>query len=433
MRNLIKAVLAEWKERKLPEIIDREINLYSYAKSAVPKIIAVTGFRRVGKTYMMLHLVKALLARKTREGVVYLNFEDERLPLKTELLTLLLPTIREVYRQKTEFLFLDEIQGIPQWSKWVRRIYDSEGVRIFISGSSSKMSSREIPTELRGRFIEVKVFPLSFKEFLSFNNLEFDFKTIEHSKNKKAELLNALNEYLEYGGFPEIVLSGEERKVEIAQSYYQTLVRRDIIERFKLKNEEGLKALLRLLLGSTKYSISKLYNTLKSLNYDIGKGTLQRYISHIEDSFFMFSVPVFSYKVKDQMQYPRKPYFIDTVFISKISTKFTKAYGRLYENLVAVELKRRDKEFYYWEGNHEEVDFVVKDGLKTKQLIQVCYDASNPEIKKRELRALLKASRELKCRNLIIITEDEECQRDAAWFGIKRRVKFQPLWKWLVA
>jgi len=434
MKNVIKTILYEWKERKLPDTLSREINLFDYTEIKPSKIIVVTGFRRVGKTYLILHLIKELLKDKAREEVVYINFEDERIPLKTEFLTSLLPTTKEIFKKEVNFLFLDEIQNIPNWGKWVRRIYDNENIRIFVSGSSSKMSSREIPTELRGRFLEVNIFPLSFKEFLNFKNLSFDIEEINHVEDKKAGILKALNEYLIYGALPEIVLSQEEKKIEIAQSYYQTVLRRDIIERYKIKNEEALKALLRLLLNSTNYSISKLYNTLKSLDYGIGKTTLQHYLGYIESSYFMFSVPIFSYKIKDQMQYARKVYFIDNSFINTISTRFSKNYGRFYENIVAVNLfKNFHDNIYYWKNvQKEEVDFIIKDDFKISQIIQVCYDISDVGTKEREVRALLKASKELKCKNLFVITEDYEKEEQVEWFGIKREVKFIPLWKWLL-
>ncbi len=433
MKEIIKTILHDWKGKKLPDVFSREVNLVNYTKIKPSKIIVITGFRRIGKTYLTLHLIKELLKEKTREEIIYINFEDERIPLKTEFLTLLLPTAKQIFEKAVNFLFLDEIQNIPNWSKWVRRVYDNEKIRIIVSGSSSKMSSKEIPTELRGRFLEIKLFPLSFKEFLNFKNLTFDLKTTKYSEEEKARLLKTLNEYLKYGALPEIVLSNEDKKIEIAQSYYQTVIRRDIIERHKIKNEEVLKALLRLLLNSTNYSISKLHNTLKSLNYSIGKTTLQHYLSYIENSYFMFSVPIFSYKVKDQMQYPRKVYFIDNIFINAISTKFSRNYGRLYENVVAINLlKKFYDNVYYWKSQHEEIDFVIKNGFKVKQLIQVCYSVEDIDTKKRELRALLKASKELKCKNLLVITEDYEAEENVNWFRIKRKVKFIPLWKWLL-
>lgn len=434
MIRTIKTILMEWGGKRLPRIIDREIDLYSYAETKPTKIIVITGFRRVGKTYLILHLVKKLLEKKSWEEIVYINFEDERIPLKTEFLTLFLPTIRQLFKKEIKFLFLDEIHNIPNWSKWLRRVYDKEDIRFFVSGSSSKMSSQEIPTELRGRFLEVRVFPLSFKEFLHFKNLRFDLEKIEYVADEKARLLKSLDEYLSYGALPEIVLADEGKKIEIAHSYFQTVIRRDIIERHRVNNEEALKALLRLLLNSTSYTISKLYNTLKSLNYEIGKSTLMNYTGYIENSYFMISVPILSYKIKDQMQYPRKVYFIDNIFITTISTKFSKNYGRLYENLVAVELSRQKSknpliEFYYWKNpRHEEVDFVVKNGDRIEQLIQVCYDISDLDTKKRELRVLAKASKELQCDNLLVITEDYEAHEQFK----NKEIKFTPLWKWLL-
>ena len=434
MKEIIKTILAGWKSKDLPEIIKRELDLSSYVSLEPRKIIVITGFRRVGKTYTVLDLIKGLLNNNSREEVVYINFEDERIPERVEFLTQLIPTIKEFFSKNIKFLFLDEIQDIKKWSKWMRRVYDNESFEIFVTGSSSKTSSRHIPTELRGRFLEIKIFPLSFSEFLKFKKESFDLKTIQYSDNEKGKLMRLLNEYLEYGALPEIVLSKEDKKFEISQSYYKTVIRRDLVERYKIKNEEVLKALLRLLLNSKQYSISKLYNTLKSLNYEVGKTTIQKYLGYIMDSYFMFSIPIFSYKVKDQLQYPKKNYFIDNSFINSISTKFSKNFDRMYENIVAVYLlKKFGDNIFYWESEKkEEVDFVIKKNLKVSQLIQVCYDILDLETKKREVKSLLKASKELKCKNLLIVNSDYENEKTEEWFGIKRKIKFIPLWKWLL-
>ena len=433
MDKIIKTILAEWKGKNIPAVIPREINLQDYINIKVNKIIVLNGFRRVGKTYILYGLVNELLNSNSREEVVHINFEDERIPLKTEFLSILLPTAEELFRKKIKYLFLDELHNIPNWSKWLRRIYDNQDIRIFVSGSSSRMSENEIPTELRGRFLEIKIFPLSFKEFLKFKNLDFDFKVLDYSEKEKSLIQKALAEYLTFGGLPEIVLIDENKKFELAQSYYATVIKRDIVERYKIKNEESLKALIKLLLDSKEYSISKSYNNLKSLGYKIGKSTLQKYISYIESSYFAFSLPIFSHKIKDQMQYPKKIYFVDNAFINSISTKFSNNFGRLYENLVAVEFRRKRKECYYWKNNEkEEVDFILKNNAKIEQLIQVCYDISESDTKKREIRALLKASKDLKCRNLLLINKNYSGEEKLEWFGIKRNVKFISLWKWLL-
>ncbi len=433
MDDIVKKMLIEWKGKNIPLVIPRDVNLEDYLKMKVNKIIVLNGFRRVGKTYILYGLANKLLKSNSREEVVHINFEDERIPIRTEFLSNIIPSAKEIFNQKIKYLLLDELHNIPNWSKWLRRIYDNEGIKIFISGSSSKMSEEEIPTELRGRFLEIKVFPLSFKEFLRFKNLNFDLKTLDYSDREKPLILKALVEYLNYGGLPEVVLEDENKKFELAQSYYATVIKRDIAERYSVKNEDSLKILLKLLLDSKEYSISKTYDNLKSLGLGIGKSTVQKYISYIENSYFAFSLPIFSYKIKDQIQYPKKIYFIDNAFISSISTKFSNNFGRLYENLVAIELKRREKECYYWKNaEKEEVDFVVKDGAKIGQLIQVCYDISDVDTKKREIKALLKASNDLKCNNLLIIGSDKEGKEEHEWFGIKRSVKFIPLWKWLL-
>src|SRR3989338_4205297 len=289
MEEIIKTLLAEWKNKNLPQIIPRESNLQDYLNLKVNKIIVLNGFRIVGKTYILYGLAHELLKSNSREEVVHINFEDERIPLKTEFLSSLLPTADEIFNKKIKYLFLDELHNIPNWSKWLRRTYDNQNMRIFVSGSSSKMSEEEIPTELRGRFLEIKVFPLSFKEFLKFKDVHFDMKTVDYSDVEKPIILKALTEYLTYGGLPEVVLEEENKKFELSQSYYSTVIKRDIVERYKIKNEESLKTLIKLLLDSRDYSISKAYNNLKSLGNEVGKSTVQKYISYIENSYFAFS------------------------------------------------------------------------------------------------------------------------------------------------
>jgi hypothetical protein len=434
MNDTIKTILYSWMEKKIPSILPREINLKNYINIKPRKIIAITGFRRTGKTFLLLQIINELLKDKNREQEIYINFDDERIPQKTEFLTDLIPSIKQTFKEKTLHLYLDEIQNMPDWGRWLRRIYDNEDFGLFVTGSSSKVSSREIPTELRGRCLEIKVFPLSFKEFLSFRNIKIDPEVFQYSENEKMKAVRAIDEYLQFGGMPEVVLASEDKKTEFLQQYYGTVVRRDIVERYNVKNEEGLKAMMRLLLNSTQYSISRLYNTMKSLNYEIGKTTILNYLNYVESSYFIHSLPIVSHKVKDQLQYPRKVYFIDNGFINTISTRYSKNNGRLFENMVAIELLRRysqnnNVELYYWKDRTgKEIDFVIKENLKIKQLIQVCYDIEYYDTKKREIDALLKASDELKCKNLMVITKDYEATEEIKG----KKIKFVPLTKWLL-
>jgi len=432
MKESIRTILYEWKEKKLPEVIQRDIDLSNYIALQPPKIIAIVGFRRVGKTYLLLHLINKLLTSIPREDMVYINFEDERIPLKTEFLSKLLPVIKQTFKRRIKFLFLDEIQNIPLWSKWVRRIYDTEKMNIFITGSL-KVSSREIPTELRGRCLEINLFPLSFNEFLKFKNIIIEKTALKYSESEKIKLTNAIEEYVFYGGMPEVVLISEEKKLELLQEYYKTVLRRDIIERFKIKNEEGLSALVRLLLNSTYFSISKTYRNLKSMDYEIGKGTIQKYISSLENSYFFYPLMIISPKIKQQLQTSRKVYFVDNGFISALSLKFSKNFGRLYENVVFLELMRRflnKGELFYWKNNFgKEVDFAVKENFMIKNLIQVCYELTEEDVKKREISALLSASKELKCENLTVITKDYQGEEKIK----NKKIVFLPLWKWLLS
>ncbi|MDD5371106.1 MAG: ATP-binding protein, partial [Anaerolineaceae bacterium] len=248
----------------------------------------ITGFRRVGKTYLLYEIIEKLLASHSRDEVVYINFEDERiLKPTTDLLTDLIPEILAVYGKKPQFLFLDELQIIPNWSKWVRRILDSESVQIFITGSTAKMSSAELPTELRGRSWEVRVSPLTFKEFLRFKDVNLDFEKLAYVKDEVARFRFLFDEYLTYGGLPAVVLTSPEKKQELLQSYFQTVVQRDIAERHKIDNDAALRTLLKLLLNSSTITISKLTNTLKSMGIPVGKSTIDNYLLYIESSYFM--------------------------------------------------------------------------------------------------------------------------------------------------
>ena len=422
--EIIKTILTEWEERNFPDILARDLDISKYVSLKLNKILVLNGFRRIGKTYILLGEIRELLKKYSKKEVVYLNFEDERIPLKREFLSNLIPEIIRVNGEVPKFLFLDEIQNFPGWSKWLRRVYDLyPKIRFFVTGSSSKMSMSQIPTELRGRYLLNRVFPLSFSEFLKFKGFNEEI-----NENK---LINLFESYLVSGGLPEIVLTEKENNLEIVKSYYSSVVNRDLIETYAIRNKESMKAILNLLLDSTSYSYNKLYNSLKSLQYEIGKNTLREYINFIEDSFFMFSIPIFSYKIKNRIQYPKKNYFIDNVFLSKISSNFSNNYGRLYENLVAINLLKGEDEFFYWKNEkNEEVDFVIKKGVKIRELIQVCYDLRDEETLNREVRALLKASKDLKCKKLIILNRDREEVSKKEWFGIKRDIEFIPLWKW---
>lgn len=431
MDRTIKTILFYWIEKDLPDIIEREVDLDEYLDILPGKIPVISGFRRTGKTFIVYGLMNELLKKYSREEMIYVNFSDERIPRETGFLSKLLPTIRSTFDGEIKYLFLDEVQEMPKWSEWLRRVNDNEEIGIIITGSSSKVSSREIPTELRGRALEIELYPLSFGEFLDFNGMKFDLNNIDLRENEMSTLIRYLDKYLKYGGMPEVVLAPEGLKIEILQDYYRTVLARDVVERYDIKNEQALKAMILLMINSSYYSISKLNNTLKSLGHRIGKTTMMNYIGYLQTSYFLHPVEIFSTKVKDSMQYPRKPYFIDNGFITALSTKMDKDMGRAYENCVAIELMRRgckDKIYYWKDERGWEVDFVLKDDEGVKKLIQVCYNMDDLETRVREIRALEKASRELKCKELLIISRDMDKIEQIKDI----RIEVIPLWKFLL-
>lgn len=409
MNTLLRTLLYEWKDRKLPVIIARDTHIDVLLPEGVNNATVITGFRRVGKTYLVLEAVEELLRTYSREEVIYLNFEDERIiNPTTDLLTDLIPEIQAVYGDKPKYLFIDEVQLVPNWSKWVRRMLDNESFRIFLTGSSSKMSSAELPTELRGRAWEVKVSPLNFSEFLRFKRKTVDFEKIAFVQDEVARFNFLFEEYLTFGALPAVVLTPQEKKQELLQSYFQTMVRKDIAERHKIENDTTLRTLLKLLLNSSYITITKLFNSLKSMGIPVGKETVDNYLSYIETSYFMNELFIFTPVVINQLQYPRKVYFIDTGFMTALSTKFSKNMGRLFENVVFHKLSQKHETMYYYENKSSEVDFAILDAGVTTALYQVCYDLTDEETRNREVKSLLKAGESLHCTNLSIITVHQD-------------------------
>jgi predicted AAA+ superfamily ATPase len=380
IRSVIKDILKENQGIRPKNLKPRDFDIDILLDKKANKINIFTGFRRVGKTYLLF----LIMERLRDESCIYFNFEDERIPESTEVLTELLYAVEELFPKQYRILFLDEIHIIPDWGKFLRRILD-QGYKVFVTGSSSKLGLREIPTELRGRTRNYSIFPLAFQEYLTFKNIQFS----DIDSHRQAEISRIFDEYLVYGGFPEIYDSDELERKEVMQEYFRTLVQRDLIERFSIRQEALLKATIKLVLNSLTISISKLTKTLKSIGFRCSKNTISNYLSYMESSFFLDQALFYSNNVKDQMQYPRKVYFVDNGFLKYLSLNPNRS--RSLENLVAVELKRRGYDLFYWKNlKGEEVDFVIVENEKVSQLIQVCYNMGLEDTKEREIRALKK-------------------------------------------
>jgi hypothetical protein len=378
--------------------------------------IIITGIRRCGKSVFLSQIINNFF-----DNYYYINFEDERLAdFELKDFNLLYEVCIELFGKSKTF-FLDEVQNVQGWERWVRRMYE-DNFKFFITGSNARLLSKELATLLTGRHLQFSIFPFSFKEFLNFYKFHLKKEDL-YLTEKRALIGRYFSEYLKNGGFPEYLKYTE---IEIPQGYFNDIIQRDIMERYNVKNIKQIKELARYLI--TNSGNLATYNRLKKIT-ELGINTAIKYLSYLENAYLVFSIPYFSYSLKRQIANPFKVFAIDTGLRNAISFKFSKDVGKDYENIVAVELKRKNKEVFYWKNpQHEEVDFVIKEGRKIKQLIQVCYDISDFNTKNRELKALIKASNDLKCRDLLVITEDYEGEEKIK----NKKIKFKPLWKWLL-
>lgn len=388
-------------------------------------IVCIKGVRRSGKSTILMQYIKSLIERGIDpKQTLYVNFDDFRFfsELELELISDTVQAYLEVINPKgIYYLFFDEMQRIKGWEYFVRSTYDRKKAKIFITGSSSKLMSKEFSTLLTGRHLDISIFPLSFQEFLSFKDVVVNKEDLLDLISKKREIKVLLRDYLEYGGFPKVVLT--EEKKEILKTYFDDIVTKDILERYRIRKANKLKALA-LYYATNISSLVSLNRIRKFLK--ISLDTVERFSSYLEEAYLSFFVRKFSYSLKEQEVNPRKVYWIDSGLRNALGFRFSQDIGKLYENLVFLELIRRGKEVYYWK-NKEECDFLIKEE-KIKEVIQVCYSIENEEVRKRELNGLIEAMKKFNLRTGLVITEDYEAEEK---FGI-RRIKFVPLWKWLL-
>lgn len=426
-KDKLKQLITEWTEFEIPEdIIER-----TFDKSLLSgkKILAIIGPRRAGKTYYCFHIIKNFLSDIPKKNILYINFEDERLyPLAGDELTALLDAYYELVapeKGKKLYFFLDEVQNIAFWSKWARRISEKNpNIKLIVTGSSSKLLSREIATELRGRSLSFMVYPFSFKEFIYFKGISYNPKTILYSK-ERPRIKKAFNEFIEFGGFPEIFQ--EKLKQKILQEYYNAMFYKDMIERFDIKNVPLLEDFLKMEINnfSCMTSISKITKTLESMGRKASKTTLSRYLSYAKSVFLLFEASIYDYKIKEQMRHLKKMYAIDTGLINAIHFSFSADYGRILENLVFLEFLKANKSIFYYRGSRE-CDFLVKDRRKITGAFQVARSLKNYDVKQRELGGLIEAMEEYSLEEGVILTEDE----NEEFMHKGKKIKVLPVWYW---
>lgn len=432
-KNEIITILEDWNFWKKP--LETGIPRFFYLEKLkklllTEQIIVITGARRSGKSFIMKQLAEGLIKKGVNKNqVLIVNFEDPRfIELDPKVLWQIYETYLEFLNPKdTPYIFLDEIQEVKKWEKWVRTMQELKKANIILSGSNAKLLSRELATLLTGRHLDITVFPLSFKEFLNFNGIYL--KDALDFVSKKIEIKRLMRDYLEFGSFPEVVLRKEKKEILLA--YFEDILNKDLVKRYKIRKSEKLKALIKFYLSnpSSLITFSSLEKSLK-----ISADTIEKFSNYFEAAYLTFFLKRFSFKVKEQEKSPRKIYTIDTGLVNTIGFRFSQNLGKLAENIVFLELKRKTLihpylEFYYWKNErHQEVDFVLKEKLKVNKLLQVCWNIEDKETRKREIESLIKAMKEFKLNEGLIITEDYEGKEEIKG----KEIKFTPLWKWLL-
>ena len=409
----IKEIILTWEnDISKTKIFPREVFASLKEHYSKPLPLVLHGIRRSGKTYMMYKLFQET------SDACYINFEDERLiGLKAHDLDLFYEVYLGIKTPVRPVMFLDEVQNVPGWEKFVSRLQAK--VKFVISGSNASLLSSEYATALTGRYLPVRIFPLSFKEYvttLGNHNLRPEIT------EEKAILKNLLNEYTDYGGFPQASL---EKDGMLIKTTFNSILYRDIVPRFGIQNALALETLARFLVSNPgKPSSFRSLATLMGMQHE---DTAKNYLSYLEKAYLFESLLKFDFSLKKQMVNLKKIYPADTSLTKHAGTLFSEERGRLLETIVFNELKRRGHSLYYWKNERgKEVDFVVCDGLKPKQLIQVTDVIENERQLKRETESLLLAAEDLKVNDLLLLTHSVEN------FSVPPEIQMKSFLNWLL-
>ncbi len=379
-----------------------------------PNILAILGVRRCGKSIFSI-----LLSKKLKKEIGYINFVDDRLlNLKTQDLEKVLQSFYELYGD-VELIILDEIQNVFGWELFVNRLRLSK--KVIITGSNSKLLSGELATHLTGRHIYFTLHPFSFKEIIN-------FKPNIYSTKDRIKLKKSFFNYINGSSFPEYTRFGKD----IIRNIFDDIIIKDCLRRYNIREEKSFRELATYLLSN--FSCEFMYSKLSKITKLKDFHTIKNYVNYLKEAYLIIVLERYSHKLKQQIIAPKKIYNIDQGFCNFLSFKISKDKGKLLENIIAIELMRRkssnlDFEIYYWKNHQQkEVDFVIKRKSKIEQLIQVCWSFEDSDTKKREFDSLIKASEELKCKNLLMITNEKE---DLKIINNKK-IKIIPAWKWLL-
>ena len=422
MKEVFKILIRDFVAKELSRVYEREIEIPLNSK----KIISVIGARRVGKTYLLFSLINKLRAKIESNRIVYINFEDDRLfPLTIEKLNDFVEGYYELYPQnkrKIVYFFFDEVQNVKNWELFVRRIYDNEKCRIFVTGSSSKLLTKELATALRGRSISYEIFPYSFREYLGIKDITVDF----YHSEIRAKIINRFNKYLFGSAYPEVLNSTRFEREKILSEYLSILIYKDIVERHKIKNLFLIKYLLKFFVTNSAnlLSVNKIYNDIKSQGLAVSKDAIFQYLEYLQDAFVLFPVKLYSNNLREVQRNPQKIYLLDNGFIDVMQTG--RHAGRRFENVLFLELRRKGDEISYFKGKNE-VDFCVLTRGKPK-LFNAAYSLAGQGTRQREIRSLLEGMKYFGLKESFLITNDAEEELKIENF----KIHIMPLWKWML-
>jgi uncharacterized protein len=428
-KNKIFEVLNDWNfwDKPVSVYVDRphyQSRIELFSRSG--EVIVLKGVRRSGKSTLLVNHIRNLVTSDISPAeILFVNFEDPRFTdeLNAGFLDQVLDVYKEFINSETKpHIFLDEVQNVFQWEKWVRTGYELGRGRFYVTGSSSKLLSKEFGTTLSGRNLSIEVLPLGFKEFLLFKGYPMPNK--QNLITKRLTFKKEFNEYIKDGGFPKLLsLENELKKPEVIM-YFETIILKDIVARYNLKNYDNVKKVALYLLSN----IGKPFNLNKiKLALNISYELIDKYYEYLKDTYLLFELRQFEYSLQKQFSGKRKVYCIDNGILTHISFRISDDYGRYLKNLVLIELLRRNEDIYFYSGKRE-CDFLIKDGEKISQAIQVSRSLENEETKSREINGLLEAMETFGLQEGLILTEDEE---DALEIG-NHKVTVLPVWKWVL-
>ncbi len=427
-KDIFKRLILDAQQAPVPQILPR-----TYRFPLVRgKVTALTGPRRSGKTFLLQAMIQDLLRGGTDStDMVSVNLEDSRLyGLELPGLELLLQAYFELWPGKKDretFLFLDEVQVVPGWEKFVRRVLDTERMHVCVTGSASSLLDRELSTALRGRTLSFRVLPLSLPEYGLFHGGD---PADIFSSRAVAQWGHWQSLYMHHGGFPETVALPEALKRRTLRDYLDLMLYRDIVERFDVKNTTLFKHVLNTLLYNiaNPISVNGLYNTLKSQGYALSRDTLYDYFSYLEEAMLFFFTPIAGSSIKQQQVNPKKVYVLDPGFFWIATARLTRDLGRILENMVYIELLRREMSIMYLKGR-QETDFLAVSPDGRREVIQVCLDMSNEVTRSRELRSMAMALESQGLDRGLVVTSSEsgeECIGEGT-------VHIVPFWKWALS